>query len=248
MAGSVPARTAVRNNAAACDEGGPGPGSYTLGALTLLALPVLGPGSGTHTTQAPAKRREMDTHRLRPRAHTHREARLAHAARCPSPATQALRGPWTAAPGLAASRGRGSMPPARGAGVALTRPWRRSVSSARGAPAIAAARAASAASGRAGGRTRGHRAVVPRAGSVLPPSPRPGHARWSTPGRGIQEGVVLSGRGARGRPGPLVRGPSPRSLGSPPSLTGFPFHRREDREAERLPICCAPVEGGARCL
>lgn len=170
----------------------------------------------------------MGTCRPRPRARTDPGSGRTHAAH----------GAEAQHPGVSKTPDRGSgfgrreegvlrCPPggAAGAGAALTPLCRRSVSSARCAPApAAAARVASAALGRAGGRTLGLGTAVPRARSALPPRapPRPGHARWPTPGS-APGGAVPAGKPGRRREGGTPLTMAPGLLGSPPYRLGSHF-------------------------
>lgn len=137
------------------------------------------------------------------------------------------------------------------------RPCRRSVSSARCAPdpaAVAAAtRAASVASGGAGGRTRGLRAGVPRAGSALPPRAPPracalADSRPRKPGGG-GAGAEAGSRGTEGG-APLAAAlyRSPWAPGFLALLDPVPISQTRRRRGGALAICCAPVEGRAGCL
>lgn len=161
----------------------------------------------------PPRSLEMDTRRPR-RARTRTRAHAGHKPRA-GPKPRHPGGLRTldsdSAVGVRDEGGRRRPPGgAAGAGTALTRQCRRSVSSTRCSPApAAAARAASAASGRAGGRTRGLGAAVLGAGSALPPRAPPRACALADSGFGTGRG------GARGELRPREGGtPSRRPLGS----------------------------------
>lgn len=188
----------------------------------------------------------MDTHRPG-RARTRTGAHAGHTPRA-GPKPYQPGGSRTLDSGSRASvreeGGRRRLPRgAAGAGAALTLLCRLSVSQARCAPAPAAdARVASAASGRAGGRSRGLGAAVPRASSALPPRAPPRACAL------VDSGVGTGRGGASGEVGPREgRTPSPWSLGSWVPRPPGPGSRFTDEETEGW-RGCAPVEGEAHCL
>lgn len=188
----------------------------------------------------------MDTHRPG-RARTRTGAHAGHTPRA-GPKPYQPGGSRTLDSGSGASvreeGGRRRLPRgAAGAGAALTRLCRLSVSQARCAPVPAAdARVASAASGPAGGRTRGLGAAVPRASSALPPRAPPRACALVDSGLGTGRG------GASGEVGPREGGtPSPWPQDSCVARPPGPGSRFTDEETEGW-RGCAPVEGEAHCL
>nr|XP_023474122.1 nascent polypeptide-associated complex subunit alpha, muscle-specific form-like [Equus caballus] len=81
------------------------------------------------------------------------------------------------------------------------------------------------------------------------PAPRPGHARWPTRGLGNPEGAVPARKRGleeprEGHPSPPPFTAAPGLLGSSPSWTRFPFHKRGDGEAERWPFAARQLRAG----
>lgn len=100
VAGSAPSRTTVPNKAAAEARPGSGPGSYTQGGMARRAPRVLGQDCGP--APAPPQRGTWKWTPAAPVARVPSPRRTPDTSRalCPNPATQAVRGPWTAALGL----------------------------------------------------------------------------------------------------------------------------------------------------
>lgn len=245
VAGSAPSRTAMRNKGAAGGMASAGPGSYT--RTRWPAGPLRGSARTAGPAPAPPRpSKELGNGHPPPptaRAHAPELTPDTRRARGRSPATRAVRGPWTATPGLAREM-KGLIPPARrgsrcGRGAYPAVPplslleALRSSSRCRRPNGLGCLRPG----WRADPRTR--RSCPPRRLRAPAPRPAPG-MRTGRLGFGTGRG------GAGGELGPREGGtPSRRPLGSwvsRPPRPGSHF-RLGDRGAERLPSCCALVEG-----